>query len=106
LLFHELATNANKYGSLLRADGWVGLTGRLDGEQFHLTWKEHGGPEVHEPEKLVGFGSKLIELSVEGQMHGQIERHWESDGLRVEITVPVVSLMRSNRLQRPAAPAE
>jgi PAS domain S-box-containing protein len=106
LLFHELATNANKYGSLLRPDGWVGLTGRLEGEQFHLTWKEHGGPEVHEPEKLVGFGSKLIELSVEGQMHGQIERHWESDGLRVEITVPVVSLMRSNRLQRPAPPAE
>jgi PAS domain S-box-containing protein len=99
LLFHELATNSAKYGALSRPDGWVELTGRNDDEQFHLIWKEHGGPDVVEPVKLGGFGSKLIELSVTGQMRGEIERVWESDGLKVELALPYASLLRTNRLQ-------
>ena len=100
LLFHELATNAAKYGALSRPEGGVTLVGRLDGEQFHLSWKEHGGPELVAPGAPSGFGSKLIELSVAGQMRGQLERIWERDGLRVELTLPLASLRRSSRLQR------
>jgi PAS domain S-box-containing protein len=99
LLFHELATNAAKYGSLGSSEGWVDLTGRLGEDQFHMTWKEHGGPEIEEPSQLSGFGSKLIELSVSGQMRGEIERFWEKDGLRVELSLPLVSLLRTNRLR-------
>lgn len=99
LLFHELATNAAKYGALGRPEGWVSLSGHHEGEQFHLTWKEHGGPAIGEPGQLAGFGSKLIELSVEGQMRGTIERFWDADGLRVELKLPLASLLRSNRLQ-------
>lgn len=102
LLFHELATNAAKYGGLSRPEGWVDLTGRLEDEQFHVTWKEHGGPEITEPSQLTGFGSKLIELSVSGQMRGVIERIWEKDGLRVELSLPLVSLLRTNRLRTAA----
>lgn len=99
LLFHELATNAAKYGALSQSDGYVDLIGRHDGDHFHLTWKEHGGPTIEEPNGLTGFGSKLIELSVAGQMRGEIERHWEEGGLRVELSLPLASLRRSNRLR-------
>ncbi|MBO9588326.1 PAS domain-containing protein [Devosia sp.] len=99
LLFHELATNAAKYGALSRPDGWTSLSGRTDGERFHLTWKEHGGPEIAEPSQLSGFGSKLIELSVSGQLRGEIERFWEKDGLRVELSLPLAALTRSSRLR-------
>lgn len=99
LLFHELATNAAKYGSLSLPEGWTDISGRSEGEQFHLTWKEHGGPQIEEPSKLSGFGSKLIELSVSGQLRGEIERVWEKDGLRVELSLPLAALTRSNRLR-------
>lgn len=99
LLFHELATNAAKYGALSRPEGWAGLSGRTDGERFHLTWKEHGGPDIAEPSELSGFGSKLIELSVSGQLRGKIERVWEKDGLRVELCLPLAALTRSSRLR-------
>jgi len=99
LLFHELATNAAKYGSLSLPQGWTDISGRSEGEQFHLTWKEHGGPQIEEPSKLSGFGSKLIELSVSGQLRGEIERVWEKDGLRVELSLPLAALTRSNRLR-------
>lgn len=101
LLFHELATNAAKYGALSRPEGWVELTGRHEGEHLHLTWVEKGGPEAVEPAQLSGFGSKLIELSVSGQMRGQITRHWSTEGLRVEIDLPLSSLRRSYRLRAP-----
>ncbi|WP_449396430.1 PAS domain-containing protein [Devosia riboflavina] len=99
LLFHELATNAAKYGALSRPEGWTSLSGRSENEQFHLTWKERGGPEVIEPSRLSGFGSKLIELSVSGQLRGEIERFWEKDGLRVELSLPLAALTRSSRLR-------
>jgi PAS domain S-box-containing protein len=97
LLFHELGTNAAKYGALSVDGGRVDLTGRRDGERYHLSWKEQGGP-VTEAAELSGFGSRLITLSVEGQLRGSLERIWEPDGLRVEIDLPVDALRRSARL--------
>jgi PAS domain S-box-containing protein len=102
LIFHELATNAAKYGALSGENGWIDLTGRLEGERYILNWKEHGGPSVEQPSAPSSFGTKLIELSVSGQMRGEIERFWEADGLRVELALPLTALRRSNRLQ-PAA---
>lgn len=98
LLFHELGTNAAKYGALSVVGGTVDITGKLHGERYHLTWKEHGGPAVGGDMELSGFGSRLIALSIEGQLRGRLERIWEPDGLRVEIDVPVDGLRRSGRL--------
>lgn len=99
LLFHELGTNAAKYGALSIDVGRVDLTGRSEGERYHLTWKERGGPPLAGDGELSGFGSRLITLSIEGQLRGRLERIWEADGLRVEIDVPVDALRRSARLQ-------
>jgi len=99
LLTHELATNAAKYGALSVAGGKVVVKGEADGDNYRLSWKEIGGP-VLDPSatKSEGFGSRLITLSAEGQLRGKIERFWEKDGLRVEVSVPRAALNRSMRL--------
>ncbi|MCZ4344933.1 PAS domain-containing protein [Devosia neptuniae] len=100
LLFHELATNAAKYGALSIDTGRVVLTGQgpTDG-RYHLSWKEVGGPEVT-PGETSGFGSRVIELSVQGQLRGELQRAWDKDGLRVEVDLPIEALKRSAKLQR------
>jgi PAS domain S-box-containing protein len=98
LLFHELATNAAKYGSLSHEGGRVVLTGSEYEDRYHLSWKEVGGPALEAEAEGGGFGSRMIELSVQGQLSGKLQRFWESDGLRVEIDLPVLSLQRSARL--------
>ena len=65
LLFHELATNAAKYGSLSCPNGqvFVDWQGEDDGTNILSTWKEHGGPVVSPPNKR-GFGNQLIDTCV------------------------------------------
>jgi len=100
LLFHELGTNAAKYGALSSNGGRVSLTGRQEGDRYYLTWKELGGPAIEGDVALSGFGSRLIGLSIEGQLRGRVQRVWEADGLRVDIDIPLDALRRSARLTR------
>ncbi|QQR37902.1 PAS domain-containing protein [Devosia rhizoryzae] len=99
LLFHELATNAAKYGALSSDDGMVVITGAEGDDDYRLTWRERGGPSVTQPAKLSGFGTRLVQMSVEGQMRGKVERHWLPEGLVVEVTMPKDALSRSSRLR-------
>jgi PAS domain S-box-containing protein len=100
LLVHELATNAAKYGALLSDDGQVLITGAAKDGFYTMTWAESGGPEVASEPKSAGFGSRLIALSVEGQLGGRLERRWLREGLEVTLSVPLDALNRSNRLAR------
>ncbi|WP_339472270.1 PAS domain-containing protein, partial [Pseudomonas sp. EL_65y_Pfl1_R83] len=93
LLFHELATNAVKYGALSSDAGVVEIATRRDGERAVLEWQERDGPVVNVPTKT-GFGSQLIELSVVRQLGGTVEQRWEPDGLRVAIAIPNPALRR------------
>lgn len=99
LLFHELATNAAKYGSLSRSDGTVEITGEAVPDGYRLTWNEIGGPAISEPEVLTGFGTRLVAMSVEGQMRGTLSRNWRPEGLEVSVWLPLEALSRSSRLQ-------
>ena len=62
LVFHELATNAVKYGALSVPDGNVTLSWSKVKERkggVHLTWEEQGGPrpiKIHRQ----GFGTMVI----------------------------------------------
>lgn len=94
LVFHELATNAAKYGALSVAEGEVGVTSRWDGQQLCIDWCESGGPAITAPPERQGFGTKLAELSIVQQLGGTIERRWEREGLTVAICIP------KNRLTR------
>ena len=94
LLFHELATNATKYGALSVADGRVELTVASAPEAVTLTWREHGGPAVAAPTGKPGFGSQLIELSAMRQLGGTVTRDWHPEGLLVTVTAPPSAFSR------------
>lgn len=91
LAYHELATNAVKYGSLSAGEGRVRLTVKREGDRLDLYWKEENGPVVASPTERGrrGFGSDLLTLSVERQLKGAIEHDWQDDGLCVRISVPL-----------------
>ena len=93
LLFHELATNATKYGALSVPDGRVTLTIDAAADRAILAWRETGGPPITAPD-AVGFGSQLVEMSAVRQLGGQVVREWRPEGLRVSITLPRSSLSR------------
>lgn len=94
LVFHELATNSAKYGSMSEPDGSVRITSVVKTGNVHLRWVEEGGPDIASEPELNGFGSRLTEISVVQQLGGKLERHWAKEGLRVAITVPVAALSR------------
>jgi len=65
LVFHELATNAAKYGALSTPDGRLDISWGQAGDNVVVEWVESGGPPVSSPSRR-GFGSNLIERSLEG----------------------------------------
>lgn len=94
LLFHELATNAAKYGALSSERGHVLVALRHDANDCAIDWREEGGPAVMSPTRI-GFGAKLMELSVERQLGGRIERNWRPEGLEVSVIIPRRTMNRT-----------
>ena len=94
LLFHELATNATKYGALSRVEGSVTLDIAHSGDTVTMHWDEAGGPAIAGASDHVGFGTQLIELSAVRQLGGTIDRDWRSDGLSLTLTAPLAAFSR------------
>ncbi|KQV38165.1 MULTISPECIES: HWE histidine kinase domain-containing protein [unclassified Rhizobium] len=92
LVLHELATNAAKYGSLSRSTGKVIITARRLHEDgmtvLRMTWVEVGGPPVSEPERK-GFGSILIERSLDKVMGSSVEVQYLPAGLTALVRLPL-----------------
>ncbi|MCU6454626.1 PAS domain-containing protein [Sphingomonas sp. A2-49] len=95
LLFHELATNATKYGALSTDDGAVDVTITREADHVTLHWAERNGPRVVEPTGPQGFGSQLIELSAVRQLGGSVHRAWRSEGLAMTVRVPLAAFSRA-----------
>ena len=91
LLFHELATNAAKYGALSPEGG--GLVIRIDteDEMLGLRWLETAALECAPTPDRQGFGSHLEKASIRG-LRGTIERDWRPEGLAIEIRCPLSHL--------------
>ena len=92
LVLHELATNATKYGALKTTKGRIDLNWRIfdnNGIEFiELKWAESGGPKVIVPETR-GFGSRLIQQSLEYSFDGSAELNFNPEGLKAVLTLPV-----------------
>ncbi len=91
MIFHELATNAAKYGSLSAPEGRVMVDWSVADQArpvLHLTWRETGGPLVTAPERK-GFGSRLIERNVRHDLAGEVKVDYAGTGLAVEFRVPL-----------------
>ncbi|MER8914785.1 CHASE domain-containing protein [Mesorhizobium sp. M0761] len=91
LTFHELATNALKYGEAGNSVGALkvdwSFEGRGSERMLVLNWREAGQKELEAPAKT-GFGTKLIDLNVTRELRGTIARDFRIDGLTVEIRIP------------------
>lgn len=93
LLFHELATNAAKYGALSADRGQVTIAVARGERMVALDWVETGGPPVRAATSE-GFGSQLIELSAMRQLGGTVTRDWRPEGLAMRVELPAASLSR------------
>jgi two-component sensor histidine kinase len=86
LAFHELATNALKYGALKTADGRVRLTCRAaprdQSAVVTVEWKESGGELLQGTPPRKGFGTRVIEASLGSESEQQVQMSFETDGLR------------------------
>jgi two-component sensor histidine kinase len=91
LLFHELATNAAKYGSLSCPNGQVLVDWQVDGNNILLTWKEHGGPVVSPPNKR-GFGNQLIDTCIKS-LSGAKHEQFAPDGYACTLTFKLATLV-------------
>lgn len=87
LAFHELATNAAKYGALSAQGGQVEINWSMDEGQLQIVWRERGGPAVKAAPEREGFGSLLARRSVHGQLGGQLAYDWHPGGLIVRLSV-------------------
>ena len=94
MAFHELATNAAKYGSLSKPAGRVRVRWDLlrhsDLSVLRLKWAETGGPAVETTDHK-GFGSILIERGLSLELDGKAELDFDPSGLVCTIEIPIQS---------------
>jgi PAS domain S-box-containing protein len=88
LIFHELATNAAKYGALSSVGGRIAINWSARNGNLELDWKEHvPDREIVQP-GAHGFGSKLAEASATGQLGGSISFDWHPTGVHISLRAP------------------
>jgi len=91
--FHEIVTNAAKYGALSAPGGKVVLLVDPSGSDTRLTWQERGGPVVI-TRPAAGFGSRLVDLTIRRQLGGRYEEIWAPEGLTVHFDIPLSAFSR------------
>ncbi|UZW54088.1 PAS domain-containing protein [Sphingobium sp. JS3065] len=94
LLFHELATNAAKYGALSVPEGRITIEVKGEDKNIRIDWREEGGPRPV-PATSEGFGSRLMQLSIERQLGGRMTRDWRPEGLCLSLWIPSRSMSRT-----------
>jgi PAS domain S-box-containing protein len=87
LALHELVTNAVKYGALSVPGGRLRIEWFLQPDKrLSLRWIEAGGPRVTPPAKQ-GFGTRVMERMICGQLNGEVTFDWREEGVTCEIAV-------------------
>jgi PAS domain S-box-containing protein len=101
MVFHELLTNASKYGALSNEEGHVEITWdieRRDGiETLIACWREIDGPRIEssEPHRK-GFGSRLIVSSL--QAFGEASVSYRQEGVVLLAELPLAKIQLQSDL--------
>ena len=94
LAFHELATNAAKYGALSTDKGRVNIFWAAqpadDAKEVLLKWQESGGPPVAPPSRK-GFGTMLIEKVLAYEAEGDAKLEFLPAGVAFVFRLPLSS---------------
>jgi PAS domain S-box-containing protein len=91
IAFHELATNAVKYGAFSNEAGSILLGWTIEpapaGDRLILRWQEKDGPPVTPPTRK-GFGSRVIERGLPHELQGTVNLDYQADGVVCTINIP------------------
>ena len=105
MAFHELATNAAKYGALAVESGRISVVWEVDGDaegaEFNLSWKESGAAPPPETPGSAGFGTKVLMQLVPAALDGRSAREMTPAGFVWRVTAPLASIVDG---QKAAAP--
>jgi two-component sensor histidine kinase/PAS domain-containing protein len=95
MAFHELATNALKYGSLSTPTGLVEVRTQVAGapgdQALTIEWIESGGPPVAPPTRR-GFGGRVLKQGLAGELAGDVQLDYRPEGLSCRIRIPMHAL--------------
>jgi two-component sensor histidine kinase len=89
LMFHELATNAVKYGALATDTGRISISWAATDSDLVFDWRESGGPGIAGEPQVSGFGSKLLNDTIRHQFGGTLDHSWHPEGLKVRVSIPL-----------------
>ncbi len=97
LAFHELGTNAVRFGALSQPHGdlaidW-GITRAGDDDVFVMSWQESDGPAVEQPE-WSGFGRMVVEDHVAQSLDGDVTLVFRPVGVQWELRAPTNCLVQ------------
>jgi PAS domain S-box-containing protein len=97
LAFHELVTNAAKYGALSIETGrvtisWV-ASPEVNPTEVDLSWRESGGPAVTPPARS-GFGSMLLERVLAYEADGKVDLSFPKSGVEFNFKLPLSEKVR------------
>ncbi len=105
MAFHELATNALKYGALSGEEGEVCIAWRMEAvaeePELFVSWTESGGPAVVSPGRA-GFGTTIIERITGQALGGAVAMTYAPTGLVWQLRAPAAPLL--SVVQQLAAP--
>jgi PAS domain S-box-containing protein len=91
IAFHELATNAVKYGAFSNESGSILIAWTIEpapeGNRLILRWQEKNGPPVKPPSRK-GFGSRVIERGLAHELHGKVHLDYQLGGVVCTIDFP------------------
>nr|WP_284259743.1 PAS domain S-box protein [Acidocella aquatica] len=97
LVFHEMITNAVKFGALSDANGKIGINWKLTSEDaipaVTIHWREYNGPAVNPPTRR-GFGSKLLERAITHEFNGDMKNDFHSAGFECMVRLPLSAKVR------------
>ena len=102
MAFHELATNAAKYGALSNATGVVSVKWLLTPTAITIEWNETGGPAVFPPTRK-GFGESVIGMMVKASTSGEVETVYAPSGFQWRLTAPRTRVVAETFSMEPIA---
>lgn len=88
LAFHELATNALKFGAHSGETGHVAVTWQLSGPVLTIAWVESGGAPIPQPPRHRGFGSELLERTLPYALGAEVALRYPRTGFQGSIRLP------------------
>jgi PAS domain S-box-containing protein len=102
MVFHELITNAAKYGALSTRNGRLSVrwdwprNGKL-ADRLVIKWGEIGGPAVKAPAR-VGHGMEVIRDLVPYELEGNVDLTFAPEGVRCRFDIPLSRLTNDDPL--------